>query len=219
MNSYLNTSAVRCFHCPRPTLPPLLCDIPALSQIKRPSPLSLGGCGPARCSWCDGRGPSPAGDASELRSSAGAWTETRPVDSVRTAVFWVDWRFGNVPQSRGGRGTNAPGPLRLTPFSQTTTSFSALRQSRGLPGWAKQSRLRSKWLFPSTKLWRKTLVVSFFCHFNKKIGQEIVKSNFIMKIFILFNTPNYYFNKIPQCLCSNRNRKDALSPFSGGVFL
>uniref|UniRef100_A0A3B4GUF3 Mitochondrial coenzyme A transporter SLC25A42-like n=1 Tax=Pundamilia nyererei TaxID=303518 RepID=A0A3B4GUF3_9CICH len=26
-----------------------------------------------------------------------------------------------------GRGTSAPGPLRLTPFSQTTTSFSALR--------------------------------------------------------------------------------------------
>lgn len=90
------------------------------------SPLSPGGCGPARCSWCGGRGPSPAEDASAPRSSAAAWTETPPVDSARRAGFWADWRFGNAPQSREGRGTSAPGPQRLTPFSPTTTSFSAL---------------------------------------------------------------------------------------------
>lgn len=49
---------------------PLLRRIPALSWTESPSPLSPGGWGPARCSWCGGREPSPAEDASELQFSA-----------------------------------------------------------------------------------------------------------------------------------------------------
>lgn len=89
-------------------------------------PLSPGGCGPARCSWCDGREPSRAEGVSGPRFSVEAWTETPPADSAHRAEFWVDSTFGNAPQSREGRDTSAPGPLRLTPFSPTTTSFSAL---------------------------------------------------------------------------------------------
>lgn len=98
----------------------------ALSYAERPSPLSLGGCGPARCSWCDGREPSRAEGVSGPRFSVEVWTETPPADSAHIAEFWVDWTFGNAPQSREGRDTSVPGPLRLTPFSPTTTSFSAL---------------------------------------------------------------------------------------------